>query len=219
MAEQSPQNVLNNDKSVDGSSSSSTDAHAAHLSQPTAAQGSPVHTAAQHQPQPDSDLSLPDSKPASDSPHLNGSIDRELDNATPDQHGSDTDSSRPDASKQTRSASLKKPVSFKPVSITKSFLAKTATTPGNTPPPVKPAEKGAPSHLRLQTPTDPVEASPQMATLQPNTKPRLIAKTGSSGLRDIPRTQSGDGTSTPNGRTVWNKNQRECYIQLRFVAC
>jgi hypothetical protein len=48
-----------------------------------------------------------------------------------------------------------------------------------------------------------------MATLQLNARPRLIAKTGSSGLRDVPRTRSGDGTSTPDARTVWNKNQRQ----------
>jgi hypothetical protein len=47
-----------------------------------------------------------------------------------------------------------------------------------------------------------------MATLQLNAKPRLIAKTGSSGLRDVPRAQA-DGASTPNAKTVWNKNQRQ----------
>lgn len=73
--------------------------------------------------------------------NLDGAINRDADNATPDQHGSDTDSSRPDGPK----LAVKKPLSFKPVSITKSFLAKAATTPGNTPPPVKIAEKRAPT--------------------------------------------------------------------------
>ncbi|TIA55555.1 hypothetical protein D6C79_00395 [Aureobasidium pullulans] len=182
MAELSPLNVVINEKSVE---SKSADVNASHELE-TAAQG--LHMQ-QTQPLPphDDHALLLDSKLSQDHPHLNGAINRDADNATPDQHGSDTDSSRPDGPK----LAVKKPLSFKPVSITKSFLAKAATTPGNTPPPVKIAEK----------------PSPQLATLQLNAKPRLIAKTGSSGLRDVPRPHPGDGTSTPNGRTVWNKNQ------------
>ena len=138
MAEQSPHEVVNKDKSV--GESSSTGPHASHLSQPDALDGA-SHI---HQAQPSSTHPSPlDSKLSHHPPTLNGTIDRDLDNPTPDHLGSDTDSSRPDASTLARSASVKKPVSFKPVSITKSFLAKTAT-PGSTPPPTKVPEKGAP---------------------------------------------------------------------------
>ncbi|KAK6007564.1 hypothetical protein QM012_004378 [Aureobasidium pullulans] len=180
MADLSPHNVVINDQPVDESKSDS--AVTGYQPDSTQHQLPPLH---------DSETPSVDPNLSQDLAHLNGTINRDIDNATPDLQGSDTDSSRPDASKVARSSSVKKPLSFKPVSITKSFLAKTATTPGNTPPPVKIAEK----------------PSPQMATLQLNAKPRLIAKTGTSGLRDVPRARSGDGTSTPNGRTVWNKNQ------------
>jgi hypothetical protein len=60
--------------------------------------------------------------------------------------GSDTDSSRPDAADlahggalgHTRSNSVKKPTTFKSVSVTKSFLAKAAVAAPN----VRPGEKG-----------------------------------------------------------------------------
>ncbi|KAH0169757.1 hypothetical protein KCU82_g4987, partial [Aureobasidium melanogenum] len=188
MAELSPHNVVINDQSVDESKSAGV--NASHQDNESAVTGHQPESTQHQLPQPHaSDLPSVDQNSSQDHAHLNGTINRDLDNATPDHQGSDTDSSRPDASKVARSSSVKKPLSFKPVSITKSFLAKTATTPGNIPPPVKVAEK----------------PSPQMATLQLNAKPRLIAKTGTSGL--VPRARSGDGTSTPNGRTVWNKNQ------------
>ncbi|KAI4729061.1 hypothetical protein E4T49_03192 [Aureobasidium sp. EXF-10728] len=194
MAELSPHNVVINDQSVDEHESAGVNASI--QDNESAVTGSqPESTQHQLPPPHDDDTPSLDSNSAHPHAHLNGTINRDVDNATPDLQGSDTDSSRPDASKQARSGSVKKPLSFKPVSITKSFLAKTATTPGNTPPPVKVAEK----------------PSPQMATLQLNAKPRLIAKTGSSGLRDVPHARPGDGASTPNGRTVWNKNQRQYY--------
>lgn len=112
--------------------------------------------------------------------------------------GSDTDTSRAgsvDQSKEEnrhlRSNSVKKPTSFKAVSVTKTFLAKTAGTTAT--PPVVPKVGNK---------------SPVAATLQPVAKPRLVAKSG-SGLRDIPRVRSNDGTSAPDGKMVWNKNQRE----------
>lgn len=112
--------------------------------------------------------------------------------------GSDTDTSRTgsldqskDENRHLRSNSVKKPISFKPVSVTKTFLAKTVGSTTTPPPPAKVGEK-----------------SPVAATLQPMVKPRLVAKSG-SGLRDIPRVNSHDGTGAPDGRMVWNKNQRE----------
>lgn len=107
---------------------------------------------------------------------------------------SDTDISRPGSVDQFKEENrqlkglTKKPTSFKSVSITKAFLAKTV---GATPPPPSAGNK-----------------SPVPSTVQPVAKPRLVAKSG-SGLRDIPRVRPGDGPPAPDARTVWNKNQRE----------
>jgi len=141
MAELSPHNALINHQSVDDLSPS-VDLHASHQDSESAV----TPESAQHQLQlpHDSETTPLDPNSSQDHGDLNLTINRDVDNATPDQPGSDTDSSRPDASKVARSGSVKKPLSFKPVSITKSFLAKTATTPGSTPPPVKVAEKRAP---------------------------------------------------------------------------
>jgi hypothetical protein len=146
MAELSPHNVVINDQSVDESKSAGV--NASHQDNESAVTGHQPHSTQHQLPPPhDSDIASVDQNSSQDHAHLNGTINREIDNATPDQ-GSDTDSSRPDASKVARSSSVKKPLSFKPVSITKSFLAKTATTPGNTPPPVKVAEKRAPTDFK-----------------------------------------------------------------------
>lgn len=145
MAELSPQNVLINHQSVDDLSSSA-DVHASHQDSESAVTDGRPEAAQLQLPLPhDSETTSLDPNSSQDHGDLNLTINRDLDNATPDQPGSDTDSSRPDALKVARSGSVKKPLSFKPVSITKSFLAKTATTPGSTPPPVKLAEKRAPT--------------------------------------------------------------------------
>ena len=113
-----------------------------------------------------------------------------------DNIGSDTDTSRAGSVDQSKdenrllpSNSNKKPASFRPVSVTKTFLAKTA---GTAPP----------------TTTKVGSRSPVASTVQPVAKPRLVAKSG-SGLRDIPRVRSDQGAAAPDGRMVWNKNQRE----------
>ena len=115
----------------------------------------------------------------------------------PDHNGSDTDTSRAGSIDQSKDenhpsklSAIKKPTSFKPVSVTKTFLAKTA---------------GA-----VSAPPKIGNKSPVPATVQPVAKPRLVAKSG-SGLRDIPRVHSHDGTGAPDARMVWNKNQREHY--------
>jgi hypothetical protein len=219
MAELSPHNALINDLSAD-KFIDSADLHASHIDSESAVTDGPLESAHQLlQPPHDSETPSLGPNSSQDHGHLNLTINRDVDNATPDQQGSDTDSGRPDASKVARSGSVKKPLSFKPVSITKSFLAKSATTPGSTPPPVKLAEKRTPTAPNSpKTHADTSKASPQMATLQLNARPRLIAKTGSSGLRDIPRTRSGDGTSTPDARTVWNKNQRQYYPHKQHLV-
>lgn len=150
MAELSPHNALINDQSADKLSELSAAAHASHLDSESAVPGDRLESAHHQLPQPhDSETVSLDPNSSQDHAHLNLTINRDVDNATPDQQGSDTDSSRPDASKVARSGSVKKPLSFKPVSITKSFLAKSATTPGSTPPPVKIAEKRAPTRLNF----------------------------------------------------------------------
>ncbi|KAJ8105772.1 hypothetical protein OPT61_g9979 [Boeremia exigua] len=110
--------------------------------------------------------------------------------------GSDTDISRPgsvDPSKQdtghARTSSTKKPAAFKSVSVTKSFLAKSAAAT----PSASPGLKAAPA---VQPPTS------SMLTA----KPRLVAK---SGAANAPRTlgnMNGAG-SGPDASKVWNKNQ------------
>ncbi|KAF1928021.1 uncharacterized protein M421DRAFT_101389 [Didymella exigua CBS 183.55] len=110
--------------------------------------------------------------------------------------GSDTDISRPgsvDPSKQdaghVRTSSMKKPAAFKSVSVTKSFLAKSAAST----PSAAPGLKAAPA---VQPPTSSVLTA----------KPRLVAK---SGAANAPRTlgkMNGAG-SGPDASKVWNKNQ------------
>ncbi|KAF2226955.1 hypothetical protein BDZ85DRAFT_190200, partial [Elsinoe ampelina] len=110
---------------------------------------------------------------------------------------SDTDS-RGDAGEQgkdtngnIKSGAVKKPTTFKAVSVTKNFLAKTATST----PSVKVGEKRKEIFV-----TAPAVSSPQTMA-----RPRLVAKSG-SGLRDSPRPRPGaEGPS--EGNTVWNKNR------------
>ncbi|KAF4554813.1 Hypothetical protein D9617_3g018810 [Elsinoe fawcettii] len=98
----------------------------------------------------------------------------------------DTGEAGKDANGNTKLGSLKKPTTFKAVSVTKNFLAKTATST----PSVKLGEKL----------TAPAVSSPQTMA-----RPRLVAKSG-SGLRDTPRPRT--GTEGPSeGSTVWNKNR------------
>lgn len=114
--------------------------------------------------------------------------------------GSDTDISRPGSVDQAkerpgrhiRSNSVKKPASFKAVSVTKNFLAKSAVST----PSVRPGDKVSP-------------AGQTNASAQPTAKPRLVAKSG-SGLGTVPRSSlsklNGAG-SGPDASKVWNKNQ------------
>ncbi|KAF2994493.1 hypothetical protein E8E13_002051 [Curvularia kusanoi] len=110
--------------------------------------------------------------------------------------GSDTDISRPgsvDPSKQdaghVRTSSAKKPAAFKSVSVTKSFLAKSAAST----PSASPGLKAAPA---VQPPSSSLLTA----------KPRLVAK---SGTANAPRTlgQLNGTGSGPDASKVWNKNQ------------
>ncbi|PVH96028.1 hypothetical protein DM02DRAFT_131437 [Periconia macrospinosa] len=109
---------------------------------------------------------------------------------------SDTDISRPGSVDQAqrpgghlRNNSLKKPTSFKSVSVTKNFLAKSAVSA----PAVRSGDK---------TSTPGQSAS----SLLPSAKPRLVAKSGSG---NVPRSvgQMNGAGSGPDGSKVWNKNQ------------
>jgi len=132
--------------------------------------------------------------------------------------GSDTDISRPgsvDTAKDRsvghiRSNSVKKPASFKSVSVTKNFLAKSAVST----PIQRPGEKGmfnAPLQMfATNRRTKASSAGPTIASAPQTAKPRLVAKSG-SGIGNIPRSSlktNGVG-SGPDASKVWNKNQRE----------
>ncbi len=122
--------------------------------------------------------------------------------------GSDTEVSRPDQFKgkddekghaRTLSA-VKKPTSFKSVSVNKTFLAtKGATTAA----PSKTSDKPA-------TPTG-LATAPATATL--SARPRLVAKTGSGLGNALPRSGSGANggrpAAAPDPSVVWNKNRRK----------
>nr|POE66651.1 hypothetical protein CFP56_72074 [Quercus suber] len=126
---------------------------------------------------------------SSDEMH-NGMVDGSVDNSAQ----SDTDVSRGDASEHqkeqnhNRTNSVKKPTTFSKVSVTKTFLAKSAT-----PVPVvaKQGEKlavvGAPAALVA--------------------RPRLVAKSA-SGLQSLQKPRVGvESTSGPDASKVWNKNR------------
>jgi hypothetical protein len=111
--------------------------------------------------------------------------------------GSDTDISRPgsvDQSKRdddhVRTTSMKKPSTFKSVSVTKNFLAKSVVS---STPPTRSGEKAAP-------------VAPSAAAAVLTAKPRLVAKLGTG---NAPRTLSkvNGASSGPDASKVWNKNQ------------
>ncbi|KAI9781633.1 MAG: hypothetical protein M1839_005850 [Geoglossum umbratile] len=123
--------------------------------------------------------------------------------------GSDSDTTKPDGENlggkkstgekgHNRSQSVKKPGSFKAVSVTKNFLAKTTT--GTIPSSKLSGDKIVPA-------TGQTSVSAQVAA----PRPRLVAKTV-NGMRDVaPRSGSnGSGSgrgSGPDPNQVWNKNR------------
>lgn len=135
-----------------------------------------------------------DSLPNGDSAELSGAESSAVNGEAVS--GSDTDISRPgsvDPSKHdashVRTSSTKKPAAFKSVSVTKSFLAKSAAST----PSASPGLKAAPA---VQPPTSSLLTA----------KPRLVAK---SGTANAPRTigQLNGAGSGPDASKVWNKNQ------------
>jgi hypothetical protein len=137
--------------------------------------------------------------------------------------GSDTDISRPGSVDQSNersgrhlrsnSSSIKKPASFKSVSVTKNFLAKAVSTPV-----ARSGEKGMVAQdagiLSLDI-TDVRCVAPPAgqanASMLQTAKPRLVAKSG-SGLSSVMRTslaKTNGAGSGPDAAKVWNKNQRK----------
>ncbi|CAG8954799.1 hypothetical protein HYFRA_00004724 [Hymenoscyphus fraxineus] len=117
--------------------------------------------------------------------------------------GSDTEASKAETSKTQSghlrtTSTVKKALSFKPVSVNKTFLAaKGATTPATS----KLGDKGAAGSTSTQT-------GPSTSSAP---RPRLVAKSG-SGLRDsTPRnsaTANGNKAgAAPDASAVWNKNR------------
>jgi hypothetical protein len=121
--------------------------------------------------------------------------------------GSDTDVSRADASRPKldkgngkASSAVKKPTTFKSVSVNKSFLASKG---GPSTAPTKPGDKSP------ATPGTPgVQLTASSLTLN---RPRLIAKTGSGSRDSVPRLAANGGkpATAPDPSTVWNKNRRK----------
>lgn len=117
--------------------------------------------------------------------------------------GSDTEASRTDSSKakdaQGRTTpSLKKPATFKAVSVNKTFLASKAPPPSNV---VRASEK-----IKSGSSTPP----PGSSTLSAS-RPRLVAKTGSGARDSASRASGANGgkpASAPDPSAVWNKNMR-----------
>ncbi|TDZ54940.1 hypothetical protein CTRI78_v005899 [Colletotrichum trifolii] len=116
--------------------------------------------------------------------------------------GSDTEASRAgrdgDKGHGRTSSTVKKPATFKAVSVNKTFLAaKGASTIS-----AKPADKTSSSSM--------LSSSPSGTSALSGSRPRLVAKTG-SGAGNAPRLTStangGTTSSGPDPSAVWNKNR------------
>jgi len=113
---------------------------------------------------------------------------------------SDTDGSRADVAElkkednhHIRTNSVKKPTTFSKVSVTKQFMAKSASP---VPQVVKSGEK-------------PTASSPSVLA---TAKPRLVAKSGAS-AQGLQKARVGaDGPGRPDASRVWNKNRRKYYV-------
>jgi len=127
------------------------------------------------------------------------------------------------SAKATTRTSVRKPPSFKAVSINKHFLEKASAGPGSTPTKAVFGSERCIAHYPFVAPSKAANMG-QVTSLSPQTnssspailsfaKPRLVAKS-SSGIRDS--SPGGLGSSASAGaknaveaqRAVWNKNQR-----------
>ena len=103
-----------------------------------------------------------------------------------------------------RANSVKRPATFSKISVTKNFLAKSASTAPAT---VKTGERGKEYVDVGEGRTNLSAASPVSLAAAPVAKPRLIAKTGAS-IRELQKArQNAESPSGPDASTVWNKNR------------
>jgi hypothetical protein len=113
--------------------------------------------------------------------------------------GSDTDASKTkDGKGHSRTSSVKKPATFKAVSVNKTFLAaKGVSSPSVSKIGDKPSTM---TGLAAQTSTSTLSAS----------RPRLVAKTGTGSRDSIPKfaVNGGRPATAPDANAVWNKNRR-----------
>ncbi|KAM0323536.1 hypothetical protein ACHAQA_008817 [Verticillium albo-atrum] len=122
--------------------------------------------------------------------------------------GSDTEASRADsATKSTdgdkghlrSSSTVKKPATFKAVSVNKKFLAGSKGTPSN--PAAKPIDKAASASG--------LNAAPSSSSSLSASRPRLVAKSGAAGSvnKFSSSANGGQAASGPDPSAVWNKNR------------
>lgn len=103
-----------------------------------------------------------------------------------------------------RANSVKKPATFSKISVTKNFLAKSAST---VPAAVKTGERGKGHSSLHESRTNTFAAAPVNPAAPPAAKPRLIAKTGAS-IRELQKArQNAESPSGPDASSVWNKNR------------
>jgi hypothetical protein len=102
-----------------------------------------------------------------------------------------------------RTNSVKKPATFSKISVTKNFLAKSAST---APVAAKTGEKGMATCIICMSTTNTTAAAPVNPVAPPATKPRLIAKSGAT-LQLQKARQNAESPSGPDASKVWNKNR------------
>lgn len=118
--------------------------------------------------------------------------------------GSDNEASKNDASQlkdgekghARTSSAVKKPASFKAISVNKTFL-NTKGAASSVPP--KPSDKLTPATTTTSTPS----GTPT------STRPRLVAKSGSGLVAKSSGANGGKPGSAPDPNAVWNKNRRK----------
>lgn len=156
--------------------------------------------------------------------------------------GSDTDTCRTltsdtaiqdvsDGQHHARSNSVKKPITFKAVSVTKNFLAKAGTP---TPPHKGNGDKGN-MVIRRTSGAELIMPAPSTTAASGNAgapapRPRLVAKSASGHQTSVPKSmnsssKNGNG-SGPDPNQVWNRNRRMdpqllsvCIVLILFVSC
>lgn len=138
---------------------------------------------------------------AGDDVSVQGSADLSLPSDTEGSKGDALDP-KGDDKHHARTNSVKKPTTFSKVSVTKNFMAKSATP---TPTAAKIGDKPSP----IGTPPNASSAA----------KPRLIAKSGTA-LGNVQKSRLGaDTPGGPDASKVWNKNRRmstsECCTDTR----